>query len=34
LEILNEHNIINKEIEPINFIFDTEHKRAKKIVLW
>ncbi len=34
LEILNEHNIINKEIEPINFIFDTEHKRAKKIILW
>ena len=33
-EILNDHKILNKEIEPINFIFDTEHKRAKKIILW
>ncbi len=34
IEILNDHKIMNKEIEPINFIFETEHKRAKKIILW
>ena len=33
-DILNVHKIFNKEIEPLSFIFDTEHKRAKQVMLW
>ncbi len=33
-DILNDHNVLYKEIEPISFIFETEHKRAKQVMLW